>query len=64
MSRTITLLKAINEMEKACLSKDCSFTTAANIRENGSDETKKYFQWLRRQTPSTSMFIPEFEALR
>ena len=59
----MTLLNAIRELEKACLSSDSKPTTKAEIRANGREETKRYFQWLRHQAPMTSMMIPEFEAL-
>jgi len=35
------LLKAIHEMERACLSKDSMLTTLADIRENGEKETRE-----------------------
>lgn len=49
------LLKAIREMERACLSKDSKPTTLADIRENGEKETREYFYWLKRQAPMTGM---------
>lgn len=57
------LCKAINEMEKACLSSDSTKTTVSAIKENGLEETKRYFYWLRQQAPITAMMIPAWEAL-
>jgi len=47
-----SLLKEINYLEKLCLSKDCGTTTMAEIKENGIEETLKYYKWLCRQTPA------------
>lgn len=47
-----SLLKEINYLEKLCLAKECGKTTMAEIKENGIQETLKYYKWLCRQTPS------------
>lgn len=44
-----TFLKEINYLEKLV---GCGKTTISEIRENGIEETKKYYQWLCRQTPA------------
>ncbi len=58
MARKITLLRAIQTLEKACLSKDSSLTTAKDIRENGKEEVLEYYLWLRKQAPATAMGLP------
>lgn len=58
MARKITLLRAIQILEKACLSKDSSRTTGKDIKENGKKETREYYLWLRRQAPTTAMGLP------
>lgn len=50
------ILPAIKKMEKACLSSDSTPSTADELRENGLDETRKYFAWLKQQAPVTGMF--------
>lgn len=45
------ILKAINEMEKACLS-DGSLTTLAMLEKSSFKEIKGYYYWLCKQTPS------------
>lgn len=57
------VLSAIKAMEKACLSSDSKRTTAADIRANGLDETRDYFQWLRLQAPMTAMGYDDFNTL-
>ena len=45
------ILKAINEMEKACLS-DGSLTTLTMLEKSSINEVKRYYYWLCKQTPS------------
>lgn len=56
------VLPAIKAMEKACLSSDSTRSTAAELRENGLAETRKYFAWLKQQAPVTGMFY-DFDTL-
>jgi hypothetical protein len=46
------LLKAINEMERACLAKECGLSKISELKENGEKETRNYYVWLCRQTPA------------
>jgi hypothetical protein len=59
----MTLLHAIRTLEKACLTKDHTPTTAAAMKEAGEKETKGYLQWLRVQAAITSMSVPSWDQL-
>ncbi len=56
------IFRAIRDMERACLASDCEPTTIANILENGLEETRKYYQWLRVQAPITAIGCPHFDS--
>lgn len=61
------LLRAINEMERACLAPHArsgrvECVTAADIKQNGKAETRAYFYWLKQQAPQTGLMY-DFDRL-
>lgn len=58
-----TLLSAIKELEKACLSKDSARTDASTFATVTEKECRDYYAWLRQQAPSTASFLPLFDDL-
>lgn len=59
----MTALSAINALESRCLPKRIALTTAAELKENGREESRKYYAWLRQQAPMTAMGLPMWEDL-
>jgi hypothetical protein len=60
----MTLLTAINTLEKACLADyDLRRTTSEELKAQTPQETKDYLCWLRRNAPNSSMFVPDYEKL-
>lgn len=55
------LLSAISVLESACLSKDSTRTTMKEMRANGRDETRRYYDWLRSQEQITAIGCPNFD---
>jgi hypothetical protein len=57
----MTFLHAVKQMEK--VAGVTPGTTRGDLREVTHEESRQYFQWLRRQAPLTALCLPYFEDL-
>lgn len=57
----MTLLRAINTLESACLSSDSTKTTEREILTTDTNELRRYYNWLRLHAPDAAMSLPLFD---